>query len=163
MTRLQPKEVTTAPGGSGLEVRQFSRIQVVQRKGRIRRQVPRLITTTGPADQNCCSAIVLDQHREARAVIGPWRASWQFERYRRRADRLLVRKKHCRTSLLSKINCGVIFHGGLSNTMLPDEPSSGAPPLTRTCGGHTVEPSFAHREHGSWFVIWHFLDGREQR
>jgi hypothetical protein len=47
--------------------------------------------------------------------------------------------------------------------MLSDEPSSGAPPLTRTCDGHTVEPSFAHREHGSWFVIWHSLDDREQR
>jgi hypothetical protein len=64
---------------------------------------------------------------------------------------------------LGKIICGVIFREGLSNTGASAEPSSGAPPLTRMCGGHTVEPSFAHREHGSWFVIWHSLDDREQR
>jgi hypothetical protein len=66
---------------------------------------------------------------------------------RRRAGRLLVREKHCR-SWLSKI-------------IWAKPSSSGTLPLTPTRGGHTVELSFAHREHGSRFVIWYFVDDRE--
>ena len=45
---------------------------------------------------------------------------------RRRAERLLVREKHCR-SWLSKIICGVIFYETVCKA---DAPGSGAPPLT---------------------------------
>jgi hypothetical protein len=61
---------------------------------------------------------------------------------RRRAGRLLAREKHCR-SWLSKIICGVIFYDSLGKSRCS---GSGAPPLTPTRGGHTFEPSFAHRE-----------------
>jgi hypothetical protein len=43
------------------------------------------------------------------------------------------------TSWLSKIICCVISYEGRSKPDALDEPSSGAPSLTRTCSGHTFE------------------------
>jgi hypothetical protein len=65
--------------------------------------------------------------------------------------------------LLSKINCGVIFREGLSKPDALDRPGSGASLLTPTRSRPYVRIFVAHRERGSWLVIWHSVDDREPR
>ena len=57
-----------------------------------------LISATSAADQDRCCAVVLDDHREAGAVVRPGRACRQFELDRCRADRLLMGEEDWRTS-----------------------------------------------------------------
>jgi hypothetical protein len=75
---------------------------------------------------------------------------------RRGTGRLLVREKHCR-SWLSKIICGVIFYETLCKA---DAPAPARAVDSRPRRPY-VELSFAHREHGSRFVIWYCVDDPE--
>jgi hypothetical protein len=62
-----------------------------------------LIPGARTTDEDRRRAVVLDQNREARTVIGRRRPGWQLELDRCCSDRLLVGEKHCRTYWLTRI------------------------------------------------------------
>ena len=76
---------------------------------------------------------------------------------RRRAERLLVREKHCR-SWLSKIICGRDFHETLCKADAPAPARAVDSPHEAAIRS---EPSFAHREHDSRFAIRYSVDDPE--